>query len=655
MFKALAVIAAISLAAYVAILSPITRRASRFVRLPVSTNPRFSFSFGLILTSIITGVFSFITFNHSFPLTEGWYTVFSKYIASGHQAYRDFELLFTPGYTYLISAITRIFGYNILVLRVFGALLFISLAIITYLALSRIFPPWISTVAASTAVLYLQSEAAQVFYDYIRVYDFLNLLVCLFLVTGVQRQLAERKSEQPGKKTWRTYIYTALTGLAAGCAIQVRQNSGYLVLAFCTIFFLVLLIINREKIRSYLHIPVFLLAAALPSLVVFIALSMNGMFDAYLHMTTSDAIASKGGLAVVLFAWIPRTIETILKEWKTCAALLAMLIGNFFLYIKAKHKSHISASNENIWLVGFSATSVIFIIIMFFKKSVAVLMTIQFSNLVSPYSLFAVGLFILIFTVLLVFIRNRKLSDESRNFYISIIAVSGLYIATAYGSATSGGLSEGQSTLIVALLIALLLHSSNHMYFREVTSVVLALSLCLGMTAVAKKYEVPYGWWGLAEPDIRIATEIADVPLLEGILVSEEKKEVLETVYHDIITNTTEEDSIFVYPHIPIFYAMTERYPETFTIVQWFDVSSDKNILNDIEILKATPPKLVVLCDLPDATISAHENLFRDDQISAQHMMLNELHTLTSSNRYEMISTFDLGGEYYLSVYILRN
>ena len=651
--KVLIVIAALSLVAYLAILSPITRRTSRFLSRPFDRDKRKSFALGLLLTLLISGVFAFLMFNRTYPLAEGWYTVYAKYILGGSQPYRDFEMLFTPGYSYLIAGIIKVFGFNMIVLRIFGALLFMSLSALAYLIFSRIFEPWIATVAATLAVLYMQSEAAQVFYDYIRVYDFLNLLVCLFLVIGLQQQLKEHEEVDVRKISITTFKWSALMGLTAGLAIQIRQNSGYLVLAYGVLILLYILILNRENRSKYLHIPIFLGAALIPFLISFILLSVNGMFDSYIRMTTSDAIASKGGMLVVLFAWIPRACEQILKEWIAVVVMIVLLLGNVVLYAKTKRKKPLSISSQNIWLVFYSIVSVGLIVGMFWKQRVSVIMNKFFKELISPYSLFAIGLLLFLFLGIYLIVRNKRLLKEHRDFYILIFSVAGLYIATSYGSATSGGLSEGQSAIIIGLLIALLLFYSQHVFSREMTAVVLSLAICFGMNAVAKKYEEPYGWWGLAEPQIRTATETVNIPLMDDILVSKQRKILLETVYNDIMENTTEDDSIFVFPHIPIFYAMTDRYPDTFTLVQWFDVSTDKSIVADMETLKKNPPKIIVICDIPNNAVEAHERLFRDGEISSQRMMMNELHKMTETLPYELLDTFDVGAEYYVSVYLL--
>lgn len=651
--KVLIIIAVIGILAYVAILSPVTRKASVYLSKPFTKDTRKSFVLGLCLTLLVTGVYAFIMFNRTYPLTEGWYTVYAKYMLEGSQPYRDFELLFTPGYSYLIALIIRIFGFNLIVLRIFGAILFMSLAAILYLIFSRIFAPWISVVAATLAALYLQSEPAQVFYDYIRVYDFFNLLVCLFLIIGLKQQLNEREDTSQ-KVSFKTFRWTVFMGLSAGLAVQIRQNSGYLVLVYGVLILLFVLLLNREKKAKYLHIPVFLVSAILPFLISFIFLTANGMFDSYIRMTTSDAIASKGGLMAVLFAWIPRAFEQIVTEWKTVLVILILLASNILLFMKKK-RNPISASSQNIWLVFYSLVSVGLILAMFWKQRISVFLKKNFTGLFTPYSLFAIGLIVFLFLGFYLLARNRRLKKEQRDFYLLVFAVSGLYIATAYGSATSGGMSEGQSAVIIALVIALLLYYSQHLFSKEMTALALSLAICFGMTAVATKYEVPYGWWGLTEPQIRTATETVAVPLMDGIFVSQEKKILMETVYNDIVENTDKDDSIFIFPHIPIFYAMTERYPDTFTLVQWFDVSSDKSIMADMETLSKNPPKVIVICDLPENAVEEHERLFRNGETAAQHMMMNELHRMTEALPYELLDTFDIGAEYYVSVYLLSD
>lgn len=646
--KTFIILAAVFIAAYAVVLSPLVRRLFRPVTSLTAKHSRFPFWLGLAAVVLVTGIYSIIVYNHSFPMAEGWYTLFSKYILSGKKPYEDFELLFTPGYSYLIAGIIKLFGYNIIVLRVAGAVLFSLIACVLYLIFSKAFTPWISVVAACIASFFMQSEVAQVFYDYIRVYDLFNLLTCLFLVLWVRAELADS-----GTGNSKPALYACLTGVLAGFAILIRQNSGCVVLAYGIILMFFILLVTGASKKKIRRILIFLGSALAPILILALVMKASNLLDTYLSMTTTDAIASKGGMTAVLFGWIPRTIPEIIKLWKEILGIVLLLAANIFLYVKKGRKNFISDPSDNVKLVFFTGASAAVIVVMFLKKRISVLFTTYFYDWLTPYSLFAVGLLIFIAVGVYCLIKRKRIPADRTPFVLSVLTISGFYIATAYGSATSAGFSEGQSAIIIGLLFALFLYYSRHIFSREASCLVMAFAICFSMACVGKKYDLPYSWWGLSETDIREADYTVDVPLMDGILVTKERKAVLEGIYNDIIANSTEEDSIFVFPHIPIFYVMSDRYPETFTLVQWFDVSSEKRVLEDIQTLEANPPKVLVLCRIPEGTISGHEKLFRGGQFSAQRKMMNSLFYMAYKDGYDKINEYDLGGGYVVSVYSL--
>ena len=65
-----------------------------------------------------------------------------------------------------------------------------------------------------------------------------------------------------------------------------------------------------------------------------------------------------------------------------------------------------------------------------------------------------------------------------------------------------------------------------------------------------------------------------DLPLLTNIFVSHQTRVAIEGVTQAIATNSGVGDSVFVFPNIPIFYLLADRYPPTYTVVQWFDFLS---------------------------------------------------------------------------------
>ena len=110
-------------------------------------------------------------------------------------------------------------------------------------------------------------------------------------------------------------------------------------------------------------------------------------------------------------------------------------------------------------------------------------------------------------------------------------------------------------------------------------------------------------------------------------------------------------DSIYTFPNIPIFYLLTDRYPDTFGIVSWFDVEPDNFAVDDAQRIRESPPKVIIYLDVPEFVWEAHEEGFRGGEMSGQRMIKEAIVYLTSSGNYELEATYDVPDGYTLSVW----
>ena len=173
----------------------------------------------MILTIAVAAFYAALMCNKTMPFAEGWYTYYAQLInEKGLLPYRDFEYLFSPLYIYFIAFITRFFGYDILTLRCVGILMFVIIALGVYLFITEIVgrkKAWIAAITSVTAVMYLQSEVVQIFYDYIRLMDIFAVFTVLFLIRAVK---AMQHSENQGVK-----VNLFLCGLFNSLFINVKQ------------------------------------------------------------------------------------------------------------------------------------------------------------------------------------------------------------------------------------------------------------------------------------------------------------------------------------------------------------------------------------------------------------------------------------------------
>ena len=594
---------------------------------------------GMVVTVIICTAYCILISFKTMPIAEGWYSAYARLINEGQLPYKDFELLFTPLYSYIIAFITRIFGYDIYVLRVVGVILFAILAVLFYMIYTKLFKSaYIGCISAVLSAFYMQSEMVQIFYDYIRFFDFCVLLtgVCL---------LKYLKGRFNKNRVWSTSLFIA--GIMSGCGFLIRQNSGAIVIAYVIVFLAGMLIIYKQKKIQSMHLLFYAAGVVLPIGLCGLFMQQNGMLDIYLTSTTSSAIAAKGGMVAVLFAWIPRVLQYCVSASGMIGLLGAVILGNYVL-LKKYGAEEKSKSYQR-------AGTIIFVISVFvgiFACYKIVRLSTAFSSLRDssiPFVSFIIIVALFIYELIRV-IWNRKHIVDGGQWNLMLMAIAGLAFAVNYGSGTSASLSEGQTALNVGLILGLILYLAQHKFGRpiQITAVLIAFSMI--MTIVSYKYEHPYSWWGLNEGDLREATQELNVPNVSHIKVSEETKEAIEGIVRDIQDNSEEGDSIFVFPHAPVFYVMTDRWPETYSLVQWFDVAVDSSLEKDMETLEENMPKVIVHIEVPENAVKAHEESFRNGEKSGLHTMDIELKAL-EAGQYSLVNRYELQ-EYPVRVYV---
>ena len=250
--------------------------------------------------------------------------------------------------------------------------------------------------------------------------------------------------------------------------------------------------------------------------------------------------------------------------------------------------------------------------------------------------------------ILWTYFRKREIADFISEL-ILCFPVLGVIFAQGYGSGMSGGLGESQTAIGLGFLIAACIHVALRANIKAIVVIVSAVAMCLTFTFAGRKAFSPYYWWGLQQGILAEHTQTTDVPLLTGIRMRPLDKQCYETIYQDVINNTTEADTIFTFPHCPVVYTITDRHSATYTKVQWFDVSSADAISEDINRLREEPPKVVVYMTVPDMAYESHEELFASYHTRQMRDFL--LQELIPVYGYTLLHEFDLGNGYLVSTY----
>ncbi len=608
------------------------RERVRLARNAIRNNKSY-YLFGA-LTVLAASLFVYFTHDRTLPFAEGWYTYYAKCINEGQMPYRDFEYLYSPIYISFITVFTRIFGYDIILLRRLGIVFFALIALGLYLCVTEIVGKkraYIALVAATSAVFYMQSEVVQTFYDYVRLMDIFSVFSLLFLLKTLKAMI--------GNSDYRRYA--VMFGVLSSVFINIKQNIGLIFFVYAVILFIYVSVWLRNdwkrviKDLLFIFVPFSAVMAA-----VNLPLVITGSFSDYISMTGLSAAGAKGGMRAILFGWIVNNVGAFRSALPLSITTLAVILTLFFLRRRRKKGKDIAeAPTTDAWLgVAFAALVIIGLVILKFSSGFAHL--ILPDHFLSPYALFLVvfPIFVAMGVWGIVDIIGHR--DTLRENML-MFALAGAYFAISYGCGNSGGLAEGQASFGIIFIVTALLVLLEHSYMRIARGAIAAVCILLILQFASKKMVYPYNWWGMDESEYWSNTETMDIPLLDGIKVSPETKAVYEGIYSAVVENTSPEDTIFCFPQIPLFYSLCERNdPGTFTKVQWFDVASDAAVLSDIDVLRKNPPKAIIIYNTSDYAYQSHENAFRNGGESGTRIMREYLYNFVADNAYTCYGRF---------------
>lgn len=570
------------------------------------------FILGLLASLAVVLVYVLYIYNKTFPITEGWYSVYSHYINQGAMPYKDFFFIFPPLYAMIMSKVAAIFGNTIIVFRLFGVVIVSLITVNLYLIYSKFFKPFASFVSAVTAMYFAFAESSYVLYDYTRVFDLFTLLTVLFFLNYIINY-----------KSKISNLYLFFAGIFSLSSALCRQSSGILLIMYILCVFMALFFfLDKKKLAG--NCASYIAGLLLPLLVLVFWLVANNSLATFINSTLVDAASAKGGMLQILTSWFGNL-------FKDCSFLFIVFVALFAvvnLVLKKVFKSDEENNCETSLIIG---TAVAFSGVIAYLIS-DVFLTQTLLNGIFP--LFRNPIFLLNLIAFIIFVV--KYIKKQTNLHYLVIT--GFVVTIGFGCGTSGGLSEAQVALGLGLIIGFLFNLSEGHQFDFCMKVFLS-AVCLFMicSIVSNKLIYPYYWWSVTSPDVREAICTVDIKELKGIKVDEHTKRVLETVTNSIRENSNKNDNVFVFSNAPIFYLFADRYPVTKALTHWFDIAPDNVTISDISRLKENKPSVIVVFDVPAMAFDVHEKLFRNNKISSQREMDNFLKQVTQKPQYSLI------------------
>ena len=581
------------------------------------------------------------------PISEGWYTEYAHLINSGLIPYRDFAYLMPPAYLYTISWITALFGYDIIVLRIVGALIFALIAVLAYIMFCNVFSKLVAVPSALACMFFMQSGVGEIFYDYIY---FCNLFVytaiaCIvYYISNTMTSGQSRHRAPDGVLA----ILALVCGLSTSLACLTKQSTGLMLFAGITVFIIgVGACFGLSKpLRRF--IPLFFIGFILPILSTCAFLYANGAFSQFIDNCISSAVSAKGGLGEELFSWIYEG-ETNFRLYSPLA-IAALLCAGIGVMCGREKESNVAERLSPVFPITAVLFSLLIPWICYEWETLSRAVAKHYDTMAPLYSSALVPILVLILLsgkAISSRIHSRANMDAN---YLPLLALCAAATSIVWAVGMSGGLGESQVCLGTGIGLGLVLQAFQGTRHSLTVWMISVLSLSvLTCGGVSRKYCEMYNWWGLSEGSIWDQTETVDIPLLQGIHMSKRDADCYRAVYEAAEGLVLERGDMFAFPHCPIFYCIAGGQPGTYSIVQWFDVSSKETIEADIEVLASQPPAILILCEIPETTMAGHEAAFNTYQTREMQSYLFDL----ANNHYTSVAQCDMGNGYIVHIFSL--
>lgn len=554
-----------------------------------------------------------LTFNRTAPITEGWFSTYADMILDGKVPYRDFELVLPPLYTYMVAAVNFVFGNYLIVWRIIGMLLFIGTGLLAYRIFRLLFPAWVSAVSAITAMIASFADGVFVSYDYINFFSFFAFLVfyeSLRLLTDLYRGI---------DTDWKRFFYV---GLLCGITFLFRQSSGLIIFVFLTGCFIFISALVKKIPVSKKDIVAFVIGTAAPVILILLCLAFAGAAGDCLEMLFSSGV--KGNVSDMATGFLARTFNKR-PEWALAGILAAL--GTVYFRRFLVNDWHLEWSR--IYLITSVTMTVIVTVILVcsdFRMLFAENATGQM-NLPALAFTFTLTLFLLTFVKLLKDLRSKIIPNID---LIKYLFFSGFLTMIAIGGGLSADITYRHTYVALGFITAVFLSIVCKLPLKGLsyhkTGVVLVSAIIIAVTApgmMADKADCSYSWFVINTEPYENANCTTDIDYFTGIMLTPAEK----SFYEDFVALSDryldDEDIMYCYSPIPVFYTLAGKTPTVTAAVPWFDVASDKAVLDDLAYLHDNNPKMIVFADHGEETMRYEEDLYRNGHDSGQRAMYN--------------------------------
>src|SRR5216683_4833714 len=150
---------------------------------------------------------------------------------------------------------------------------------------------------------------------------------------------------------------------------------------------------------------------------------------------------------------------------------------------------------------------------------------------------------------------------------------------------------------------------------------------------VRLRLDTPFGFGFFTDGPVSTANVRSDQARLSGILLPAATVRLVDGVAHIVASNTTPADTIFTYPEMALFYALTDRRWPTQTASHNVDVVNDAMAKEEAARLLQNPPKVLIYLPETEEQSRVEEDNWRNGHRMGQRDIAAAVETLARSYR----------------------
>jgi len=538
---------------------------------------------------------------------------------AGRRPYRDYFTAGPPLNQFKAALELTLFGKALIVSRAIGVLERLSIAALLYCWLRRSFSASAAMLAAFITIIVSAGDRT----DPIASYNHDAILFAMICGFAASLSLDAIKPRS-------VLLLGALAGIGAGLSFLTKQTVGAAAMVSVLVFGSIALAKLRGVGRSAAWCAAFLAGVATPVLAVGLYLWRAGVLRACLTMLFVSGPAAK---ATHPFLFLSREIMIAGDNWVWLTlGLIAILLSARAVWSATLSAAVNPALATGRWINGMLWGCFLVIATAEFLAHTSLPALVDFGKSSVYYVL--IGCALLGIAALFIGLRDTEKSS-SRILHIALFA------ALAWSVAASLSLSwpafEAMTLPGLGLLLAAAIDGTRGKWGQGFLYLVMAAMVFI---QVREKLETPFGFDHQDEAAVRFATTRSLKPELRGMKLSPEMKRLLDDTLSEIRTNAKPNDTIFTFPEMGIFYALSGRNAPTWTDSHNIDVVQDSFARAEAARLLQSQPAVIVYARPTEANMRQDERVWREGRPSGQRAIIAALDSMLSD--YRLVGTYQL-------------